>query len=144
MSYSESRFKSLQDEWRSDYPYLQEFSRILRGKESELFVSEIDDDSLDDLCYKVATRHDLYLDDIPGNSISMHAREYLEDKISYEQFRVSMVLIFYRVGLVGILGNAYENYRWATSYSSSVFELDIEEDSILVIHPAFHKALGIK
>jgi len=141
-AYSQSRLDSLQDEWRADYPHLAEFARILRLRESEVMIGEFTEDDCLDLAMKLTSRVDFY-DQMPDRSIASNAKKMFEDEISPKDFRRKIFLVFQKVGLVGLMAETYDGYRWRTNYHSNVDEFDIDEMTLAKVHPAFWSVLGI-
>lgn len=144
VGYSHSRLLSLGDEWRADYPHLIDFTRILRLREKEFVLSEVERDDLHDLCMQVATLHDIFDASIPRLSISANAKDFLNENISSDVFRRYLFMSFFRIGLVGVKAENYNGFRWSNSYYSSVSEFDLEENTIVAIQPTFWNALGIR
>jgi|GEM_PF-5474593 len=51
---------------------------------------------------------------------------------------------FYQVGLVGLKAEAFEAESWSDELGRSISRGDIDENTSVVVHPMFHRALGIR
>lgn len=144
VGYSESRLRSLRDEWQSEYPLLLHFVEFFRGRDQQFFFADLDHGSLSDLCIQVATIHDVYQKPYPPHSLASYTHKLLEEEMSVSEFKKILVQCLFVVGFLGVQSPNESTIRWATSYRSASLTLALEEFSILFIHPTFHQALGIQ
>ena len=105
-------------------------------------IGEFTEDDCLDLAMKLTSRVDFY-DQMPDRSIASNAKKMFENEISAKDFRRKMFLVFQKVGLVGLMAETYDGYRWRTNYHSNVDEFDINEMTLAKVHPAFWSVLGI-
>jgi len=64
--------------------------------------------------------------------------------ISSSDFKVFLIQVFYKIGLVGLKLHPYETESWVDERGKSVSTAEISDEASVVIHPAYHRALGIK
>lgn len=138
--YSRKRLDSLYYEWFSDYPGLRQLASLLKNKKDKLIVKDIDEDVVIALCKK-------YNDNPPKTDIDTEdsairlVRDVLEDRMNSLEFVKRLMLILFRVGLIGIKkGN---KMRWSTEISPKIEWDDIDDYALVEIHPCYRKALGV-
>src|SRR3972149_2709797 len=137
--YSKYRLRSLQDEWYADYPYLIEFSFILRKKPNHFRISDINMQEIQDFYLQYAIDHSDKTD-----RLSTIARQYIDLEISEINFISTLFNIFYRTGIIGLKTESYSSPQWSYDGPSTIPHLPIDNTTFVYIHPAFWKVLGIK
>lgn len=138
--YSRSRLDSLYYEWFSDYPGLKQLISLLKNKKDKLTVKDINKDAVMTLCRK-------YNDNPPKTDIDTEdstirfVKDVLEDRMDSSEFIKRVLLILFRVSLIGIKkGN---KTRWSTEVSPKIEWDDIDGSALIEIHPCYRKALGV-
>jgi len=137
--YSRDRRSSILDEWYADYPSLDHWDILLKGLENEFFISDISLKQIEELCLtfngdkkplpdKIRELLDLVLD----------------EKLTYAQLRQELVRIFYSVGYVGVNFSDHETPIWSYQPRKSLLTDEINDDSILCVHPCFWSCFNIK
>lgn len=103
-------------------------------------MKDIDEDVVIALCKK-------YNDNPPKTDIDTEdsairfVRDVLEDRMNSLEFVKRLMLILFRVGLIGIKkGN---KMRWSTEISPKIEWDDIDDSALVEIHPCYRKALGV-
>lgn len=137
--YSKYRLRSLQDEWYADYPYLIEFSYILRKKPKHFRISDISTQEIQEFCLQYVIDHSDKTD-----RLSTLSRQYIELDMSETNFISILFNIFYRTGIVGLKTEAYSSPQWSYDGPSTMPHLPIDNTTFVYIHPAFWKVLGIR
>lgn len=137
--YSRSRLKALGDEWKDDYPSLLDVVKLIVRRPASFKISTISDQHIQEWCLTVAVqefdRKDGLLD---------FARQVAEGNLTPRQFAISMVHIFYKIGLVGLKTESFESESWVDELGRGVSLSDIDDDTSVVVHMAYHRALGIR
>ncbi|MFN5763727.1 MAG: hypothetical protein ACK470_04815, partial [Pseudanabaena sp.] len=64
-------------------------------------------------------------------------------KLKPEEYRKNIILVFYKVGLIGLKINDNINISWSYLGGSSVSAAEIEDDSRVHIQPTFWRHFGI-
>jgi hypothetical protein len=136
--YSRSRFRSLGDEWFADYPNLLDYAMILKGKPSHFVVTELSTEECESFCLEHAaskTEH--------NDTLSSGACDVINGVVSVMDFRRTMIQIFYRVGLIGLKLEPYEEYAWSHDLARTIPSPEISNETRITVHLMFHRALGI-
>ncbi len=136
--YSRSRLRALGDEWSADYPSLIDFTSILKKRSRSFKISSIENKDVEELCLDIAI-------DNPGGRglLQEYAHKVADAVLTAHGFKNIIMQIFYRIGLIGLKLNTYESESWVDELGRSVSAAEISGDTSVVIHPAFHRALGI-
>jgi hypothetical protein len=137
--YSHARFRSLGDEWFADYPNLLDFAIILKAKSSRFAISDVPNDECERFCLNIATNKNGHVDSLSESAYSVATGELKTD-----EFKKNLFHIFYRVGLVGLKLEAFEEYIWSFNLARSVAISEITTETKVSIHPMFRRVLGIK
>jgi hypothetical protein len=137
-AYSQQRLSSLFDEWRRDFPNLELAAQMLRGRASNFALSDIDSDS----CDKCATH---LLENNRGRVdllSKLCENFYLADGCNVFEFTRDLMLIFYRVGLVGVKLAPYSERLWSFDGPVALDPLQVRNDTVVSVHKTFWAALG--
>lgn len=137
--YSRDRFRSLADEWVSDYPNLLAFATILRGKRRIFNADEFSDEECGELCLNIISGG-VDQPDVLSNA----ANQIINCEIEVEDFKIVLLLAFYRTGLVGLKLYNSEAFTWTTTGRRTLSRSEVTARCKLAIHPAFWRVLGIK
>lgn len=139
-TYSRERLRALADEWVGTYSNIIHLADILKNKPEYFRVGDLSLDELTLNAYALTTSSDgkpgLDLEDMQkvGNGL-----------ISAEEYKKSVVLTFYRVGLVGLKGPSFTNVSWSQqSYDSSISKAEITDETRVYIQKTFHRILGTR
>lgn len=138
--YSRNRLRALYDEWYADYPTLEKFTALLKGRSDQFLAKEITSEQVDELVIKIletlrtASRHDQLLHFINA---------YFENRISRDELIAECFSVFYKVGLVGLKLLSTETYCWSFVGGRKVSTGEIDSTTSVRIHPAFWRVLGV-
>lgn len=139
--YSRLRFRSLADEWKSEYPELAAFVTGLLSKASSSFaLNHLADKTVEDFCLKFAT--DKKHSDKQGILTEL-AESVAHLQISANECRQRIAAILYRVGAVGLKISATAGFQWADNGTYGVSPSEIAADCGVAVHPALWRVLGI-
>lgn len=137
--YSESRLRSLQDEWFGDYPTLIDFVLFLRKKPKQFVVRDLNEKAVGDFCLDYAIVHYTSTDEL-----SMYAKNVAEAKIDTNTFLSFLFHVLYRTGVVGLKTETFQGFQHSANGITSIAAQTIDADSRVAIHPMFWGILGIK
>lgn len=137
--YSRDRFRSLADEWIDDYPNLLRFASILRGQNKQFHLNELDDSECGNFCLSFLTDGNEHHDILSGL-----AEQVVNCGIEFVDFKASVMLIFYRVGLVGVKLRNSEAFTWSITGRRTLSRSEICADCRIAVHPAFYRVLGVR
>lgn len=137
--YSRSRLGAVADEWTILYPNLIYLTSLLKNRNETFLVSEI---SLEDLessyiSLIISDKGQLGVDFDFMNKVS-------EKKMSLEEYRVEIVMIMYKVGILGIkLPGFSTNWSFLDEGGFVISDSEITKDTRLFIQKTFWRVLGV-
>jgi len=137
--YSRARLDFLFDEWKANYPNLEKGTRLLKKKPPVFALNELSADDCEEFCLNMSVD-----DRCKTDSISEEACRFMESKCLLDDFRKSIVKVFYIVGLVGLKLETYEAVMYSFSGRRIISESEITNETRIHIHPCFWRALGIQ
>jgi hypothetical protein len=136
--YSRERLRALADEWIGLYPNLLHLVELIKRRKETFFVKDITEKQLID------NYLELLISGRGENGLDLEQMKLVFDgDISIDDYRVSITLIFYRVGLVGIKTDPYSRFSWSASGEVSISFAEVLPNSKLAVHPTFWRCLGI-
>lgn len=139
VKYSDDRLKSLQDEWRNDYPDLRSFMMLLKKRKAQFQLGEIDDDILNEFTLTHCTRKNN--EQCP---LTIWAMELVNDRIPAKEFRARLASVFFSVGAIGLKLETYKSIEWANYDKRSVSVDEINDSTACRIHPMYWRTLGVE
>jgi hypothetical protein len=136
--YSRERLRALADEWYGLYPYLFDIVSILKRRKETFLVEEITFEDLQNnyLAILTSRRGEEGID-------LQYMNMAFDGSMSPSDYRTNLLLIFYKVGLIGIKTDPHSRISWIESGSASVSSAEIRHDSKVAIHKTFFRCLGI-
>jgi hypothetical protein len=136
--YSRLRLRALGDEWNSNYPSLLDFTKILHRKPPSFKINTITDKEIEELCLDVAAKN-------PSGDglLQQYANQIVNIVLQPSDFKLILAQVFFRVGFIGLKTSSYESETWNDELGRSVSSAEVDEDTSIVIHPMYHRALGI-
>jgi len=136
--FSKDRLRALADEWHADYPNLIDCAMILKGKKSHFAVRDLSAEECGDFCLNFTINQ-------PPNTdfLSTMASQVANDILDPKDFRKNSLLVFYRVGLIGLKTESFQKSNWVSSGRGSVSSAEISDTTRVAVHPAFWRVLGI-
>lgn len=137
--YSRQRLRALGDEWYANYTGLLDFTDILKNRPSSFSLRQVRDEDIADLCLKSAIDHPK-----EHGTLREHARNVTEDLVSVQDFKRTLFMVFYNVGLIGLKLESFESASWVDEVGQSVSPSEIDDSTYVVVHTTYHRALGIK
>lgn len=136
--YSRSRLSALSDEWNNNYPSLITFTKILRKRPHSFKLNTIKDKDIEDLCLEVASANP------DGEGVLQeYAQKVVDMHTSFNDCKILIINIFYKVGLVGIKTIPHEPEVWVDEIGVSTSKADVDLETSIIVHPMYHRALGI-
>lgn len=135
--WSRSRFRALGDEWSGDYPRLLDFGKLLMGRSSSFKLGTVSLKEIEEFCLERGAEQPE-----GGGFLQEIALHLLDSMLTAQEARRQIFRIFYRVGLVGMKLAPHEGVSWVDQYGQGVSAAQIDENTSVVVHPAFYRALG--
>ena len=137
--YSRIRLGALADEWYAEYPNLLDFAEVLNGRQSSFKADNIAHKDIEELYLEIVVENP------NGNgSLLKHASFLVENYGSHDDFRVTLLRVFYRVGLVGLKTSTDMSASWVDDTGQSVSRGQIDENTSVVVAPKYAYALGVE
>lgn len=136
--YSRDRFRALVDEWVGIYPNLALSAQVLKNKKPSFRVKDLLLAEVEEHCLQSATSTEA----INGDDLTEMER-LIDGKIRSEEYRKNLILVFYKVSLVGLKTNDAMPVSWSYLAGSSVSSAEIDDDSIVYVQPTFWRNFGI-
>jgi hypothetical protein len=136
--YSRERLRALGDEWFGLYPNLLHLSGILKQRPRVFFITEINKKQLEDNYLELLTSGK----GEPGLDLEQ-MKMIFDGNISISDYRMNTILIFYKVGLIGIKPDPFSRFSWSDAGAISVSSAEINDKSKIAIHPTFWRCLGV-
>lgn len=140
--YSEQRLSAICDEWRSDYPHMRSFTKIL-SLLGEKFHYE-------DITKRIVARvvNPWFSQNTdsnpPSSSIADSIFKFTDsDSGGYSMIIERIVVAFYLVGLIGVKYPGEDQYQWSFIDGQDPRYIQPLDNLHFAVHPAFHKALRI-
>lgn len=137
--YSRERLRALADEWFADYPNLLDFVALLKGREWKFRLTEIAPNDCEEFCLNWMTGAPDHKDDALG----LMATQVAHGNLDANDFRRTLFQILYRVGLVGLKTESFQKFNWVVVGRVNISPAEITEKTIVSVHPAFWRVLGI-
>ena len=137
--YSRTRLRALGDEWSGDYPTLLEFAKILQRRQESFKIETIEDSKLGDLCLTVASENP------KGRGIlQQFAMQVADCVLDVSAFKIALIQMFYRVGLVGLKLQPHETVSMVDELGRAISSGEITHNTSIVVFPPYRRALGIQ
>ena len=136
--YSRERLRALADEWYGLYPNLLHLTNLLKQRQEVFLITEIDEKVLEDNYIELLLNNHAQ----PGLDLELMKLSF-EGSRPISEYRVDLVLIFYKVGLVGIKTDPYSRISWSDAGTINISSAEITNMSKIAIHPTFWRCLGV-
>ncbi len=135
--------RSLQDEWFSDYPKLIEFTELIKKKPNQFKVKTLNDEQVLEFCVNYTIRFSTYCDYLSEKAKAVAECNQKDSKKFLNDFLKALFQVFYRVGIVGVKVESYEELQWSFSAAPTISASIIDGETSIQIHPTFWRVLGI-
>lgn len=136
--YSRERLRALADEWYGLYPNLFHLVDLLKRRPQ---VFEIEDISKSELEYNglglLVTGQAA-----PGFDLEI-MEKFCNEQMTVEDYRLDVVLIFYKVGLIGLKTDRGSTLSWSDGRGISVSKSELSNQTRIQVHKTFWRCLGI-
>lgn len=137
--YSRQRLRALADEWSGDFPFLLDFTVLVKSRPSSFKLSTIEPKIIDELCLRM-------IDNIERSSCILlsQVKKHMDGSVDKNIFLQEVFYVFYKVGLVGLKTKSDEAAFWVDEIGRGIAKAEVNENTSVVVHPTFKKSLGIK
>ncbi len=140
--YSAERLQSLADEWRTIYPNLFHAVQLFHGLSEHFSIGELTEQVLVERYNHIAS--DIL--DVHSDPITRSLSTLYTESGNFLAVRNFVLRQFYVTGLIGIKAGPTDPTTWSRLFTAraSLSAGDVRPSSFVVIHPMFHRALGIR
>ena len=138
-AYSRERLGALVDEWYSLYPNLRHLTKLLRSRQESFLVLDIPLNVFDENCLELLISGQAE-DGLDKNYMD----SYSEERLSIDNYRINIIHILYKVGVIGLKLDSTSRTEWAGNTFSSVSKAEIGENTRISIHPTYWRTLGVE
>ena len=136
--YSRERLRALADEWYGLYPNLLHLTNLLKRRPPNFAVRDIDLDDVDE------NYLELLVSGQGQNGLDLQMMTMVFDgAMSLPDYRANVLLIFYKVGLVGLKVEPFSPMSWSDAGTVSVSSAEVTEDTRVHTHKTFWRCLGV-
>lgn len=140
-SYSQGRLAALCDEWRANYPELDLITKILRGFPPRFSISLWSENDLMDILTDRRIKK--------GGWLETQGKEFQKDYASNPGHAFNtcirrLVKLLFEIGIVGVKTSEGVTIRYCHTGDPLLSDVELDGDPQVVIHPMFHRVLGIK
>lgn len=136
--YSRERMRALADEWYGLYPNLFHLVNLLKRRPPVFAIEDITKDELEN------NGLELLVTGQAENGFDLEIMEkFCNGQVGTEAYRLDIVLIFYKVGLVGIRVDQGAAISWIDNYGVSVSKSELTNQTRLAIHKTFYRCFGV-
>jgi hypothetical protein len=135
--YSRKRLRSIADEWTADFPHFFNAVQFLKGRKEKLRVDEISESDVDSFIT------DICLNDTADSPLFKLAADVTSNKAVHTGLLVPLMEMFYRVGVIGLKPEAFNEVQWTFKEKSAVQLAHVDKSTSIFIHPMVWRALGI-
>jgi len=136
--YSRLGLRSLADEWIADYPELLTLVDALKNRPARFMVQDITDEQCVDLAVRL-----LDCKKLANEELADALRDIENDPTRTAALRSWLVVVFYRISLVGLKLESFESVTWSATGRRSVSSAEVTPTTKVAIHPCFWRSLGI-
>ena len=137
--YSSSRLRALADEWNADFPGLIDFTKILERQPKSFKLQLLSISNVEELCLSICSA-----DPAASGILHLQAMKVLDRVIAPSDFKIFLIQVFYKIGLVGLKLSPHEEASWVEDAGRSISTAEVTDDTSICIHPKFMRALGIR
>ena len=137
-TYSKERLRALFDEWYGLYPNLEFLYTLLRGKKDVFILENITEDELTTNYLEILASGR----GKPGVDMELMLMAF-NNLLSIDVYRINIVHIFYKVGLVGLRTEKGNPISWSHINGPDVSTSEITETSRIYIQKTFYRVLGV-
>ena len=138
--YSKERLKSLCTEWLASHPHLCSIACLFRGFNSSFRVSDIVRSQLEERFIEISAE----IKDPENDPLSAQINKLTDSAGNYDSVRAYLVVELYKLGIFGIKIGGSSTVNWNYQSRSSITPSELRANSLVYVHPMYHRALDIQ
>lgn len=140
-AYSLGRLRSLIDEWQANCPGIELLANILRGGPTHFPSTWFSEDDITRIFSDPKLPNDGWLSKCQQKFMDTYSKN---KTAAVSNCRKELLKIMYEIGLIGIRALTDGSVEYAHKGKILLTDTDLEEEVEIVVHPAYHKTLGLK
>jgi hypothetical protein len=138
-THSRQRLEALYFEWYIEFPRLETMIKMLQRKKDIFFAGSLTKEILTEVAIKCIETHV----SVDGDKFYETAKNYIDNKVSSNEFRNYLLCIFFQIGLLGVQLKGQTKPKWSYQIKKILSAEDIGDDSTFYVHPCFISALNV-
>lgn len=136
--YSKRRYEALLQEWEIVNPLTDICCELLENQKSKFSLANFTKNEAENFAIKILEKESKGKND----PVFIAASEYIENKLSRRKFLRKTIQELYKVGVVGIKNSKYPTL-WSYLHEPLISSAEINEETIIFIHPMLWRHLGV-
>ena len=137
-AYSTKRLRFLFDEWRSVFPYLSDYVKLIQRRTKSLQITDFSEQEIEAYFLDFLTTSDRSNDPLFGM-----AKDYINADGTSELILLKLLYFLYVAGVIGVKSDSRSSTRWAVKDHAPLIPSEITRACRFQIHPCFWRSLGI-
>lgn len=137
--YSVERFNALRDEWRGQYPFLDQYCRPLIGKPRRFEYRSITTAEMEELMVTLAMNAAADTDRLAHKAVTTGTYGGART----DDFEIEWVDALFKVGVLGVKTDPGTPVKWSYKGRQTLNAADVNPGSMLYVHPMLWRRLGI-
>ncbi len=139
--YSRRRLESIKYEWKADYPGLSFWLKILKKRPASFSVGDIQMADVRDLCLEYAVDSTIDGQSLILDKLYIAANKVVNNQMTIDKFRDQLIFALYNTSVVGLELESGDKSIWSFEMKSIALIDDINDNTVICIHPCFWSAL---
>jgi hypothetical protein len=138
LSYSQQRLTSIADEWRREYPSLDQYAGILARRAIPFRLRDIPLEECEKFAYDLITKS-------PNDPIIPICEEFYTGSDPDVRFMMleAVTKTLYHVGIVSVKLEPHLPRQWSTDSIPLLSDGQLKPGTLIDVHKTFHAALGV-
>ncbi len=137
-AYSAKRLRFLYDEWRSVFPNLSDYIKLIQRRTKSLQFQDFSEDQIQTFVLEFLTKADR-----SDDPLCEVANDYFSEDSSSESVLLKLLYFLYVVGVIGVKSDARTPAHWAFKDHAPLMSTEVTNMCRFQIHPCFWRSLGI-
>jgi hypothetical protein len=140
VNYSRNRLHALADEWRREYPRIEDAAKILSGRTTPFLLETVTSEEAIAFAERLLSAKDSN----PDDPIQQLSEEFITvNRKDYTRYIRQIFSVLYQVGLIGVKSDANLARQWSFEDSPIIDEENLKPTSQIEVHKTFWAALGV-
>lgn len=133
--YSKKRLIAMYDEWKVDFPNLQNYFEILIGRKPSFQLREISVEIAQEFAFNLA-------EFIPKDPLKYAAEEFIGEHNNAVTFLSQWAATLYKIGVLGLKLEPNQPTQWSYSSEADIDTRRISDETKITVNKMFRSAFG--